>query len=145
MSADDWATLLAAHPIFSPSPTLSAGELDASTSANGGARRQVMVLKDADLVVAAGSEIRITSLGAARPTGAKGYKVFIAKRLWYRHRSFARLSTRPTSNSKYTKLLSTPVVSSWPWPARPRSVWLCCPVQALRVWYQTRSTASAWT
>ncbi|KAJ7904339.1 hypothetical protein B0H14DRAFT_3079228 [Mycena olivaceomarginata] len=74
MSADDWATLLAAHPIFSPSPTLSAGELDASTSANGGARRQVMVLKDADLVVAAGSEIRITSLGAARPTGAKGYK-----------------------------------------------------------------------
>ncbi|KAJ7937199.1 hypothetical protein B0H13DRAFT_2226595 [Mycena leptocephala] len=74
MSADDWGTLLAAHPIFSPSPTQSARELDASTSSNGGARRQVMILKDADLVVAAGSEIRITSLGAARPPGAKGYK-----------------------------------------------------------------------
>ncbi|KAF8211309.1 hypothetical protein K438DRAFT_1807092 [Mycena galopus ATCC 62051] len=74
MSAQDWDTLLSAHPIFTPSPTQSARELDASTSKNGGARRQVMILKDADLVVAAGSEIRITSLGAARPTGAKGYK-----------------------------------------------------------------------
>ncbi|KAJ6509962.1 hypothetical protein C8R47DRAFT_1096169 [Mycena vitilis] len=74
MSADDWGSLLAAHPIFSPSPTQSAGELDASTSSNGAARRQVMILKDADLIVAAGAEIRIAALGAARPVGAKGYK-----------------------------------------------------------------------
>ncbi|KAJ6539197.1 hypothetical protein B0H19DRAFT_1177668 [Mycena capillaripes] len=74
MSADDWAALLAAHPIFTSSPTQSARELDVASSSNGGARRQVMILKDADLVVAAGSEIRIASLGAVRPSGSKGYK-----------------------------------------------------------------------
>ncbi|KAJ7179843.1 hypothetical protein C8R43DRAFT_376383 [Mycena crocata] len=73
MSAEDWATLLAAHPIFSP-PAQTAPELSAATSSNGGGRRQVMILKDADLVVAAGPEIRITSLGAAKPAGTKGYK-----------------------------------------------------------------------
>ncbi|KAJ7047519.1 hypothetical protein C8F04DRAFT_1022301 [Mycena alexandri] len=74
MSADDWGTLLAAHPIFSAAPTQSPKELDASTSSNAPGRRQVMILKDADLVVAAGSQIRIASLGAARPQGTRGYK-----------------------------------------------------------------------
>ncbi|KAJ6599216.1 hypothetical protein DFH09DRAFT_1356311 [Mycena vulgaris] len=74
MSADDWAILLAAHPIFEPSSTHTPRELDAATSSNAAARRQVMILKDADLIVAAGAEIRIASLGAAKPAGAKGYK-----------------------------------------------------------------------
>ncbi|KAJ7086738.1 hypothetical protein C8R44DRAFT_862052 [Mycena epipterygia] len=74
MSAEDWAALLATHPIFSPSPTQTAHELDASTSTNSGGRRQVMILKDADLVLAAGTEVRMASLGAAKPAGEKGYK-----------------------------------------------------------------------
>ncbi|KAJ7179274.1 hypothetical protein C8R46DRAFT_1187640 [Mycena filopes] len=74
MSADDWGSLLAAHPIFTPSPTHATNELDASTSSNPPGRRQVMILKDADLVVATGSELRIASLGAARPDGTRGYK-----------------------------------------------------------------------
>ncbi|KAJ7499068.1 hypothetical protein FB451DRAFT_1334620 [Mycena latifolia] len=74
MSADDWAALLAAHPIFSPSPSQAPQELSAATSSNVAGRRQVMILKDADLIVAAGAEVRIASLGAAKPAGAKGYK-----------------------------------------------------------------------
>ncbi|KAJ6516069.1 hypothetical protein C8R45DRAFT_855821 [Mycena sanguinolenta] len=93
MSTDDWGALLAAHPIFTPSPTQSARELDASTSKNGGARRQVMILKDADLVVAVGSEIRIASLGAARPTGAKGYKTLHTPNLQF---EIHQISLNPT-------------------------------------------------
>ncbi|KAJ7699929.1 hypothetical protein B0H17DRAFT_1157979 [Mycena rosella] len=74
MSSDDWAALLAAHPIFAPSPTHTPQELSAATSSNVAGRRQVMILKDADLIVAAGPEVRIASLGAAKPAGTKGYK-----------------------------------------------------------------------
>ncbi|KAJ7742412.1 hypothetical protein DFH07DRAFT_980036 [Mycena maculata] len=74
MSAEDWATLLATHPIFTPKTTQTPHELNAETSANSPGRRQMMVLKDADLVVAAGTEIRMASLGAAKPAVTKGYK-----------------------------------------------------------------------
>ncbi|KAJ7095237.1 hypothetical protein B0H15DRAFT_774867 [Mycena belliarum] len=74
MSAEDWATLLAAHPIFSPSSSQAPQELSAATSSNDVGRRQVMLLKDADLIVAAGAQVRIASLGAAKPAGVKGYK-----------------------------------------------------------------------
>ncbi|KAJ7068127.1 hypothetical protein C8F01DRAFT_592444 [Mycena amicta] len=71
MSADDWATLLATHPIFTPPPNFPSHELSAATDAKATGQRQLMILKDADLVVAVGSELRIASLGAA---GSKGYK-----------------------------------------------------------------------
>ncbi|KAJ7638640.1 hypothetical protein FB45DRAFT_903426 [Roridomyces roridus] len=74
MSSQDWATLLAAHPIFTPDPSTVPLELNATTSSNADGRRQVMILKDADLIVAVGPEIRMTSLGAAKPAGTKGYK-----------------------------------------------------------------------
>ncbi|KAG6911695.1 hypothetical protein DXG01_007945 [Tephrocybe rancida] len=87
MNADQgWSTLLAGHPIFSlpkafsgPSarPTssleLSSNTLPSFTNVDPtvdalspSGRRQVMVLKDAELIVAAGHEIRITSLGDAK-------------------------------------------------------------------------------
>lgn len=96
---DDWHTLLDAHPIFhvpaqsQPGPGKSVKEqpLELSTSTLStfaqdshsehgyvsSGRRQLMALKDADLVVAAGSELRMTSLWDAklgRGTG-KSYKV----------------------------------------------------------------------
>ncbi|GLB33650.1 putative nuclear pore component [Lyophyllum shimeji] len=83
---NDWSDVLSGHPIFSlpevftgPSPRaevsleLSSNTLPSFTqldpTEDGPApsgRRQVMVLKDADLIVAAGREIRMTSLGDAK-------------------------------------------------------------------------------
>ncbi|KAG6855012.1 hypothetical protein C0991_005941 [Blastosporella zonata] len=87
MDADqDWSKLIAGHPIFSlpkafsglsalstsslelssntlPSFTNVDPNVDALTPSG---RRQVMVLKDADLIVAAGHEVRITALGDAK-------------------------------------------------------------------------------
>ncbi|KAJ7283796.1 hypothetical protein C8J57DRAFT_1171692 [Mycena rebaudengoi] len=66
----DWPALLATHPIFTPPPQNIPDELgEASKDVRG--RRQVMLLKDADLILAAGTQIRIASLGVAKP---KGYK-----------------------------------------------------------------------
>lgn len=76
---DDWHALLDAHPIFQlPADSqpgrgkpldLSASALTASAQDSHlehgyvlSGRRQVMALKDADLIVAAGSELRMTSL-----------------------------------------------------------------------------------
>lgn len=95
---DNWASLLKDHPIFTlPKPSddfnahsslleLSTSSLPSFTHAdptNDGqtpsGRRQVMVLKDSDLVVAAGKEIRITSLGDAKlgRSTRKTYKVYL--------------------------------------------------------------------
>ncbi|KAF9469037.1 hypothetical protein BDZ94DRAFT_1182915 [Collybia nuda] len=80
---DDWSKILSNHPIFSlpksfTGPTAQAEaslELSSNTLPNfthldpaddgptPSGRRQVMVLKDADLIVAAGREIRMSSLG----------------------------------------------------------------------------------
>lgn len=80
---EDWNKLLQDHPIFTLPTALSGPvarsqsslELSTSTlpsyshldltddSATPSGRRQVMVLKDAELIVAAGKEIRMTSLG----------------------------------------------------------------------------------
>ncbi|GAV99149.1 Nucleoporin nup82 [Lentinula edodes] len=90
---DTLATLLNSHPIFStPSKTFlpshdSSLELSTNTlssfkpanvsdnSATG--RRQVMVLRDTDLILAAGKELRITSLSdaKARRSHTKNYKI----------------------------------------------------------------------
>ena len=80
---EDWNKLLQDHPIFTLPTALSGPvarsqsslELSTSTlpsyshtddSATPSGRRQVMVLKDAELIVAAGKEIRMTSLGAVK-------------------------------------------------------------------------------
>ena len=65
---DDWSSLLKGHPIFSSSSDtnqLQQAELYNDSSLPSG-RRQVMVLKDADLIVAVGKELRMTSLGDAK-------------------------------------------------------------------------------
>jgi nucleoporin NUP82 len=76
---DDWSSLLRGHPIFSSSSDtkqLQRLELD-NDSPSLSCRRQVMVLKDADLVVAVGKELRVTSLGDAKlgKGKSKSYKV----------------------------------------------------------------------
>ncbi|KAF8897384.1 hypothetical protein BD779DRAFT_1432160 [Infundibulicybe gibba] len=93
---DDWSAVLKDHPIFSlpksfSGPTAEAGSsLELSTNtlnrftnvdpAEDGlapsGRRQVMVLKDADLILAAGREIRISSLGDTKLSQStrKSYK-----------------------------------------------------------------------
>jgi nucleoporin NUP82 len=79
--SDDWSSVLKGHPIFSlPTDTKQSQQLELSTSSlphftqlepshgspSPSGRRQVMVLKDADLIVAVGKEIRVTSLGDAK-------------------------------------------------------------------------------
>jgi nucleoporin NUP82 len=76
---DDWSSLLNAHPIFSSSTDTSLSqqfELSNDSPLPAG-RRQVMVLKDADLIVAVGKELRMTSLGDAKlgRGKSKSYKV----------------------------------------------------------------------
>jgi nucleoporin NUP82 len=93
----DWTSILTDHPIFSlpkcfsgpiaqaeTSLELSSYNLTNFTHVDPGedgptpsGRRQVMVLKDADLVLAAGKEIRITSLGDSKLSRStkKTYKV----------------------------------------------------------------------
>jgi len=84
---DDWSAVLKGHPIFSlPKSVASAPAGDADTSlelssntlpkfkqldptqdeVTPSGRRQTMLLKDADLIVAAGREVRMTSLGDAK-------------------------------------------------------------------------------
>jgi nucleoporin NUP82 len=75
---DDWSSLLKGHPIFSSSSDTNLSQLLANDdSPSPSARRQVMVLKDADLIVAVGKELRMTSLGDAKlgRGKSKSYKV----------------------------------------------------------------------
>jgi hypothetical protein len=93
--SDDWPSVLKGHPIFSPpTDTSPSQQLELSTnslpdfmlrephndSSSPSGRRQTMVLKDADLIVAVGKEIRVTSLGDAKLSRgkSKSYKVRVA-------------------------------------------------------------------
>jgi hypothetical protein len=93
--SDDWSSVLKGHPIFStPTDTRSSQQLELSTNSlpdflrrephndsnSPSGRRQTMVLKDADLIVAVGKEIRVTSLGDAKlgRGKSKSYKVRVA-------------------------------------------------------------------
>lgn len=123
---DDWSKILNGHPIFSlpksfTGPTAQAEaslELSSNTLPNfthldptddgptPSGRRQVMVLKDADLIVAAGREVRMSSLGDTKLTRSlrQTYKVLGP---WKYYRGFlhreCRLSTLQISNLKFTK------------------------------------------
>lgn len=86
---DDWAALLSDHPIFDVPKTykdssedaleLSTNSLKRSARDDGYAlsgRRQAMALKDADLIVAVHTELRMTSLGDTKlGKSIKSYKV----------------------------------------------------------------------
>jgi nucleoporin NUP82 len=110
-SDDDWSSVLADHPIFSLPKTFSGPasqnsqrslELSSATlpkftqtdpeedGPTPSGRRQVMVLKDADLILAAGKEVRISSLGDSRLSRGqmKSYKV---RRNGYFHKHTNRL------------------------------------------------------
>jgi nucleoporin NUP82 len=79
VEGDDWSSLLKGHPIFSSSTDINLSQqLDLyNDSPLSSSRRQVMVLKDADLIVAVGKELRVTSLGDAKlgKGKSKSYKV----------------------------------------------------------------------
>ena len=97
-SEEDWEELLKDHPVFSLPKSVSGpsgrGEESLNLSLSSlpdfvnldpvddkptpSGRRQAIVIKDADLIVAVGSEIRIASLGdakGARGSSQKSYKV----------------------------------------------------------------------
>jgi nucleoporin NUP82 len=92
--SDDWSSVLKGHPIFaSPTDARPSQQLELSTNSlpeftrvesdsdapSPSGRRQTMVLKDADLIVAIGKEVRVTSLGDAKlgRGKSKSYKVRI--------------------------------------------------------------------
>jgi nucleoporin NUP82 len=76
---DDWSSLLKGHPIFSSSSDTNPSQ-QFELYNDSPCRRQVMVLKDADLIVAVGKELRVTSLGDAKLGKGKSesYKVRVA-------------------------------------------------------------------
>jgi len=88
-SPEELNNLLRDHPIFSPpkdTPLQKHENLELSTltltkfvdtPGAASARRQTMVLKDADLIVAAGSEVRMSTIGDSKLSQSvrKSYKV----------------------------------------------------------------------
>lgn len=136
----DWNVFLGDHPVFGLPKSVSgpAGKgvlslelsvrslpdfTDKDTAVDGptpSGRRQVMVIKDSDLIVAAGSEIRITSLADSKSSpqlggsgsGAKSYKVCMSPCIHvYSNRPtrclFTRLCIRQTLCSRFTRWHST--------------------------------------
>lgn len=97
---DDWDAVLNSHPIFSKSTSGTAPEgtssLVLSTTTlpkfttldpkedgpTPSGRRQVMILKDSDLIAAVGKELRITSLSEAKTNreSNKTFKVRLTQR-----------------------------------------------------------------
>jgi nucleoporin NUP82 len=79
---EDWGSILSDHPIFSSdgindeSLELSVNALSFRNNASNEkpGRRQVMLIKDADLIVALGCSIRMTSLTESR-SAKMSYKV----------------------------------------------------------------------
>lgn len=125
---DIWSSILDGHPIFSiprnvareedlelsfdtlPTFSFNTSE-DASSGPNPMAgRKQIMCMKDSDLIVACGSEIRMTSLGDAKVSGGskRNYKVcsvsvgvavdLVKLMKPYYHRSYILRTSLLTSN-----------------------------------------------
>lgn len=123
---EEWAALLQNHPIFdlpkaydvatkfhkslelstNTLPNFTKEALDEGTLTPAG-RRQVMILKDADLIVAVGKEIRISSFGDLKLSRSirRSYKVRCSISSTKQNFNKARRhSIRPIFNSKFTKL-----------------------------------------
>ncbi len=123
---EEWAALLKNHPIFDlpkaydvPTKFHNSLELSTNTLQNftreapdegtltPSGRRQVMLLKDADLIVAVGKEIRISSFGDLKLSRSirRTYKVCcstLSMRPCFNKAH--RPSTHPISNLKFIKL-----------------------------------------
>lgn len=89
---DEWSSILTDHPIFSrstgPAQDETSFELSTSTLPNftnldpeddslaPSGRRQTMVIKDSEVILAVGREMRVAALGDAKfNRGPKAYKV----------------------------------------------------------------------
>lgn len=83
---EDWGSILNGHPIFTPEDNADNNSLELSVNTLSrvagdeqitGGRKQLMLIKDADLVVAIGKTIRMTSLTDSRLNGTakQSYKV----------------------------------------------------------------------
>ena len=123
---EEWAALLQNHPIFDlpksydvPTKFHNSLELSTNTLQNftreapdegtltPSGRRQVMILKDADLIVAVGKEIRISSFGDLKLSRSirRSYKVCSSISSTTQNFNKAhRHSIRPIFNLKSTKL-----------------------------------------
>lgn len=125
MSQDEWSTILQGHPIFTlpdvyteadKSLELSRTSLaqflkEADEEAGKGelvekdsppiplGRRQVMCMRDSDMIVACGSELRITSLGDTKASGGSNRTYKVHKPLYF---SFSLL-TQHITGSSYTR------------------------------------------
>lgn len=117
---DDWSSILDDHPIFSPQKSLGRlgddADLSLELSTNTlskfrdydprndnkapSGRRQIMVLKNEDLIVASGNELRMTSLGDSKlgRSTRKSYKV----------RQFSILSSSFVNLTELCQVLHTP-------------------------------------
>ncbi|EJD01179.1 uncharacterized protein FOMMEDRAFT_110790 [Fomitiporia mediterranea MF3/22] len=122
----NWEALLDDHPIFSPpSASLNAPELSASLkdlqndedsdTAEASGRRQVMCMKDSDLILACGSELRMTSLHDVKMSGGsqRTYKVL--------HNPSIDFDIRQISLSPNKKLLAVAGVSQVALVVLPRA------------------------
>lgn len=109
--AEDWSRLLQDHPIFIPScqnkqelSILSLRDSESvDNSPNAGSstvgRRHTMILKDADLIVAMGKEVRMSSFGDIKLSRStrKSYKVCRSTML------LSSRNLRLISDTAYTK------------------------------------------
>ncbi|KZV77417.1 hypothetical protein PENSPDRAFT_672792 [Peniophora sp. CONT] len=97
---DDWSILLRGHPIFLPNDDLATGagtsaaaELSQATLAQNAypGRRQTMLIKDTELIVAVKKELRVTSLKDAQLSKSmrKTYKVLHTPGLSFEIRQLA--------------------------------------------------------
>ena len=158
MKDDDWSSVLNDHPIFSLPKTVSGlgdradTSLELSTNSlrsvsnvdhwedglMSSGRRQVMILKNEDLIVAAGQELRITSLGDSKlgKSSRKSYKVASVN-----HRllvpilsSRNRFCIHRMYNSRSTNCLSIRVVNCWLLPVHSKLQSLSFRVQDTRGW-----------
>lgn len=130
MTQDDWSAILDEHPIFTLPNSIGgpAGQLEESLELSTNTlrkslleedglslsgRRQVMALKDSDLIVAAGCELRITSLSNSK-LGRNTNKSFKVRFLTLTHMS-PRLTAQ--KGLEYTKY------SIWDPPTRFEPEW----------------------
>ena len=76
-STDSWLSSLSNHAIFTLPSSPEGGEAESSSSstASFAGKRNTMVVRGGDLVVAVGKEVRMCSLGDVKSGGRVGYKV----------------------------------------------------------------------
>jgi len=124
-TTDEWSNLLRDHPIFSlpkafdVAQSTSRALLELSTNTlqrytnvdphedapTPSGRRQTMILKDAEVIVAAGKEIRMSSVGDMKLSQSirKSYKVILHEVVEVQYTYICRHCIHPAYNLRYTK------------------------------------------